>query len=200
MRPVSFDGCRESWGRQNAHCGRPSHFRLRNDNPVAHRCAGRDQWPVIKFMGRCATFAAYGAAAAGSWDAALANRARHRRTHVSGGQARHKHFRSDYARSMHLNVRRRLHRGRGNAGDRSQILFFAIVTSTAFACGTGLGPDQRSVLTLSICTRNVGAALAPMISTVEPDNRTVVMVVLGVPLQLIFAYAVAKRLVNSTCE
>jgi BASS family bile acid:Na+ symporter len=76
----------------------------------------------------------------------------------------------------------------------AQVLFFLIVTSTAYASGKGLPPDRRSVLTLGICTRNVGAALAPLLATPGTDQRIVVMVVMGVPLQLIFALSATKWL------
>lgn len=76
----------------------------------------------------------------------------------------------------------------------AQALFFVIVTAIAYVCGKGLPPDRRSVLTLGICTRNVGAALAPLVATSGADQRTVVMVVLGVPLQLVFALSAANWL------
>lgn len=76
----------------------------------------------------------------------------------------------------------------------AQALFFLMVTTIAYACGKGLPPDRRSVLTLGVCTRNVGAALAPLLATPGADQRIVVMVVMGVPLQLIFALSAAKWL------
>jgi BASS family bile acid:Na+ symporter len=82
----------------------------------------------------------------------------------------------------------------GTRAIAAQILFFAIVTATAYACGSGLAPKRRSVLTLGICTRNVGAALAPLFAASGSDERTVVMIVLGVPLQLIFAFVAARWL------
>ena len=80
----------------------------------------------------------------------------------------------------------------GTRAIAAQFLFFAIVTLTAYVCGVGLPRDRRSVLTLGICTRNVGAALAPLLATAGSDERTVVMIVLSVPLQLIFAFAAAS--------
>jgi BASS family bile acid:Na+ symporter len=85
----------------------------------------------------------------------------------------------------------------GTRAIAAQILFFGIVTATAFACGVRLPHAQRSVLTLGICTRNVGAAIAPLIATAGSDDRTVVMVVLGLPFQLIFAFAAAHWLVGA---
>ncbi len=76
----------------------------------------------------------------------------------------------------------------------AQALFFLTVTTISYICGNGLPPDRRSVLTLGICTRNVGAALAPLVATSGTDQRMVVMVVMGVPLQLIFGLLTAKWL------
>lgn len=45
----------------------------------------------------------------------------------------------------------------------------------------GLPPARRSVVALGACTRNLGAALAPLL-VADPDPRTTVMVALGVPL------------------
>jgi len=47
----------------------------------------------------------------------------------------------------------------------------------------GLTPEQRSVVSLGACTRNLGAALAPLL-VADPDPRTMVLVALGVPLTL----------------
>jgi BASS family bile acid:Na+ symporter len=84
----------------------------------------------------------------------------------------------------------------GTRAIAAQALFFPIVTSIAYACGTGLASDRRSVLTLGICTRNIGAALAPLLAAAAAgaDQRMVVMVVMGVPLQLIFALSAASWL------
>lgn len=82
----------------------------------------------------------------------------------------------------------------GTRAIAAQTLFFLLVTTISYLAGNRLPGDQRSVLALGICTRNVGAALAPVLATVGSDQRTVVMVVMGVPLQLAFAFAVAQWL------
>jgi BASS family bile acid:Na+ symporter len=82
----------------------------------------------------------------------------------------------------------------GTRSIAAQALFFGLATLIAYACGTGLRPDRRSVLTLGICTRNVGAALAPVLAASGADQRMVIMVVMGVPMQLIFAFAAARWL------
>lgn len=80
----------------------------------------------------------------------------------------------------------------GTRAIAAQILFFALVTAIAYACGTGMPGDHRSVLTLGITTRNVGAALAPLLAIPGTDERSVIMIVLGVPLQMIFAFGAAR--------
>lgn len=76
----------------------------------------------------------------------------------------------------------------------AQAVFYVGITALAYLAGTGLPPNRRSVLTLAICTRNVGAAMAPVLATPGMDQRTVVMVVLSVPMQLLFAFATARWL------
>lgn len=82
----------------------------------------------------------------------------------------------------------------GSRAIAAQVLFFALLTGIAYAFGARLPPEHRSVLTLGITTRNVGAALAPLFAVAGSDERSVVMIVLGVPLQMIFAYGAARRM------
>jgi len=73
----------------------------------------------------------------------------------------------------------------------AQVLFFTGVTVTAYMLSYGVSQPRRSVLGLGMCTRNVGAALAPLFSVASIDERAIVMVVLAVPLQIIFALLAA---------
>lgn len=82
----------------------------------------------------------------------------------------------------------------GSRAIAAQVLFFALLTGIAYAFGARLPPEYRSVLTLGITTRNVGAALAPLFAVAGSDERSVVMIVLGVPLQMIFAFGAARQL------
>ncbi|MCG6860749.1 MAG: hypothetical protein LJE70_05655 [Chromatiaceae bacterium] len=50
-----------------------------------------------------------------------------------------------------------------------------------------LPQEQQSVLALGVCTRNLGAAFAPLYSVATIDERAIVTVALGVPLQTICA-------------
>jgi BASS family bile acid:Na+ symporter len=55
----------------------------------------------------------------------------------------------------------------------------------------GIPPARRSVVALGVCTRNVGAAIAPLFSAAA-DERAVVMVVLAVPIQIVAAAVTAR--------
>jgi BASS family bile acid:Na+ symporter len=67
----------------------------------------------------------------------------------------------------------------------AQVLFLGLLTAAGYGLSRGLAQAQRSVLGLGLCTRNVGAAIAPLLAVPDIDQRAVVMVVLGVPLQLV---------------
>ncbi len=73
----------------------------------------------------------------------------------------------------------------------SQLIYAAGATVGSYLLSRGLKPDQRSVVSLGACTRNLGAALAPLLA-VTSDPRTTVMIALGVPITLVVT-AVAAR-------
>jgi BASS family bile acid:Na+ symporter len=74
----------------------------------------------------------------------------------------------------------------------TQALFYAVVTFASYAFGFGMPPEQKSVISLGICTRNCGSALAPLFVAANVDQSAIVMVSLGIPMMVIFA-AVAAR-------
>jgi BASS family bile acid:Na+ symporter len=76
----------------------------------------------------------------------------------------------------------------------AQILFFSIVTAATYGLSVGLSQGQKSVLVLGMVMRNVGAAIAPLFAVADADQRAIVMVVLAVPLQIIFALLVSRWL------
>lgn len=55
-----------------------------------------------------------------------------------------------------------------------------------------MSQSRRSVLALGMCTRNVGAAMVPLFSAAAVDQSAMIMVVLGVPMQLIFSLLAAR--------
>lgn len=80
----------------------------------------------------------------------------------------------------------------GSFAFATQILFFAVVSVVPYVLGPGLHPSQKSVLALGMTTRNLGAALAPLIAVTNVDHRAIVMVAIGIPMQVIAALLAAN--------
>ncbi len=80
----------------------------------------------------------------------------------------------------------------GSFATLTQVIFYAVVTAGAYALAFGLPQAQKSVLSLGVCTRNLGAAFAPLFAVSGVDERAIVMVALGVPLQTIAAIVAAS--------
>jgi BASS family bile acid:Na+ symporter len=74
----------------------------------------------------------------------------------------------------------------------TQVIFFAVITAASYALGFGMPPRQKSVVSLGICTRNCGSALAPLFVGQGVDQSAIVMVSLGIPMMFGFA-AIATR-------
>jgi BASS family bile acid:Na+ symporter len=81
---------------------------------------------------------------------------------------------------------------RGSLAVASQLIFFFIVTTFPYWMGFGMPHEQKIVLSTGMATRNLGAALAPLFSIAEMDQRAIVMVVLGLPMMVIFALLGAR--------
>ena len=73
------------------------------------------------------------------------------------------------------------------------VLLVAIAAASRFL-SPGLDRERRTVLVLAMSTRNVGAALAPLFASADVDQRAVVMVVLGVPMQLLVSLGAVRWL------
>ena len=71
----------------------------------------------------------------------------------------------------------------GSFAIAGQLLYGIGLVVGGYLLATGLPPGRRSVVSLGACTRNLGAALAPLL-VADPDPRTMVMVALGVPVTL----------------
>lgn len=67
------------------------------------------------------------------------------------------------------------------------IIFFGILGMFTYWLGFGLRHDQKIVLSLGMATRNLGAAVAPLVSVADPDERTIVIIVLSAPVMVIAA-------------
>jgi len=73
----------------------------------------------------------------------------------------------------------------------AQLVFFAAATLLPWLIGPGLGSDERVVLSLSMATRNLGSAFAPLFALPMPERQAIVTVALGVLMQAGFSYAAA---------
>jgi len=73
----------------------------------------------------------------------------------------------------------------------TQILFFSFATFAPFFLSFGLPQGQKSVLSLGMATRNLGAAFAPLFAIHDIDQRAIVMVALGVLMQASFSFGAA---------
>jgi BASS family bile acid:Na+ symporter len=74
----------------------------------------------------------------------------------------------------------------------TQVIFFTVITAASYALGFGMPPSQKSVLSLGICTRNCGSALAPLFIARGVDQDAIVMVSLGIPMMAGFGAIAAK--------
>ena len=65
---------------------------------------------------------------------------------------------------------------------------------TTFACwfGFGLKYEQKVVLSIGMSTRNLGAAIAPLLSLAAINQGAIVMVVLDLPIMVLFAWLSVK--------
>jgi bile acid:Na+ symporter, BASS family len=83
----------------------------------------------------------------------------------------------------------------GSFAIAAQVLYFAAVTATTYLFGFALAHARRSVLTLGLCTRNLGAALAPL-TAIDHDPRAMVMIVIAVPVTIGVSLAAARWLAS----
>ncbi len=72
------------------------------------------------------------------------------------------------------------------------VIFFFIVTVFPYWFGWGLKHDQKIILSIGMSTRNLGAALAPLLSVPDIDERAIIMIGLGLPAMLLFAWIATK--------
>jgi BASS family bile acid:Na+ symporter len=73
----------------------------------------------------------------------------------------------------------------------AQILYYGLLAAAAYGLGFGLSHEKRSTLVLGLCTRNVGAAIAPLLSVAGADRRATVMCVMAVFITLAVGFGVA---------
>jgi BASS family bile acid:Na+ symporter len=76
----------------------------------------------------------------------------------------------------------------------AQILYYCLLGAAAYGLGFGLSHEKKSTLVLGLCTRNVGAAIAPLLSAPNSDQRATVMCVMAVFITLAVGYGAAYLL------
>lgn len=74
----------------------------------------------------------------------------------------------------------------------AEFLFFTILSIGSYAGAVGLEPNQRIVLSVGSATRNLGVAIAPLVSLPVIDQRTVAMIVLAAPIMILIAIGSTK--------
>jgi BASS family bile acid:Na+ symporter len=79
----------------------------------------------------------------------------------------------------------------GSYAIAAQLIYAVGATLGSYRLSAGLTLAQRSVVSLGACTRNLGAALAPLLA-VTADPRTTVMIALGVPITLVVTALAAR--------
>jgi bile acid:Na+ symporter, BASS family len=76
----------------------------------------------------------------------------------------------------------------------AQILYYCLLAAGAYVLAFGLSHEKKSSLVLGLCTRNVGAAMAPLLSAPGSDRRAMVMCVIAVFITLVVGFGVAYLL------
>jgi bile acid:Na+ symporter, BASS family len=76
----------------------------------------------------------------------------------------------------------------------AQILYYCLLAVASYGLGFGLSHEKRSTLVLGLCTRNVGAAIAPLLSVSGSDSRATVMCVMAVFITLAVGFGAAHLL------
>jgi len=78
----------------------------------------------------------------------------------------------------------------------AQFIFFGVMAAASYWLSFGVKQEQRIIISMGMCTRNLGAALAPLFALTAVDERAIVMVMIGLPFMIIFAMLVSKISVN----
>lgn len=76
----------------------------------------------------------------------------------------------------------------------AQFIYYGGLAICAYAVSYRLPQERRSVVTVGICTRNVGAALAPLSAVPNVDPRSSTMCILAAFITLLVGIVVAKML------
>lgn len=81
----------------------------------------------------------------------------------------------------------------------TQILYYALLGFSSYLLGFGLSYDQKAPMTLGICTRNVGPALATLLGVPGAPQGALTMCILGIFLGAILSGFAAAALLRRFC-
>lgn len=81
----------------------------------------------------------------------------------------------------------------------TQILYYALLGTAAYLLGFGLSYDQKAPMTLGICTRNVGPALATLMGVTGAPQGAVTMCILAIFLGAILSGFAAAAVLKRFC-
>lgn len=81
----------------------------------------------------------------------------------------------------------------------SQILYYALLGSASYLFGFGLSYEQKAPMVLGICTRNVGPALATLLSVANAPQGAITMCILAIFLGAILSGFAAAAVLRRFC-
>jgi BASS family bile acid:Na+ symporter len=81
----------------------------------------------------------------------------------------------------------------------TQILYYALLGGASYLLGFGLSYEQKAPMTLGICTRNVGPAVAPLFAVAGAPQGAITMCILGIFLGAILSGLVTAAVLKRFC-
>lgn len=79
----------------------------------------------------------------------------------------------------------------------SLFIFFFLITALPALFGFGLTQNQKLVLSMGLATRNLGASIAPLLLISQIDQRSIIMVGLGLPCMLLSSWLSMKWFIRN---
>ena len=81
----------------------------------------------------------------------------------------------------------------------TQLLYYTLLGFPAYLLGFGLSYEQKAPMTLGICTRNVGPALAPLLAVAGSPQGAITMCILAIFLGAILSGFAAAAILRRFC-
>ncbi|MGZ7102151.1 MAG: bile acid:sodium symporter [Candidatus Angelobacter sp.] len=81
----------------------------------------------------------------------------------------------------------------------TQILYYGLLSAASYLLGFGLSYEQKAPMTLGICTRNVGPAIAPLFAVAGAPQGAITMCILAIFLGAILSGLVTAAVLKRFC-